>query len=841
LDLRILLVEDNADDAELVLRRLRGSGFVPQWQRVSTHDDLLAALPVEWDLALVDYNLPGFGGREALRLLAELAPDLPAITVSGAISEETAVATLTAGAVDYVLKDNLTRLAPAVRGAVEGAELRRRQRSDAEQARRTQFAIDHASQTIAYVAQDGTVLYANAAAEQLSRAPLDTIVGRPIWDWSPGADAKLWARLWHEAVEHPPVQFEAAALAATGESRQVAVTLDHLGAESGEFVVAYIRDITERRTAQESLRESEAQLRTLVDMLPDLVWLKDPDGVYLSCNRRFEDFFGAGKDDIVGSTDYEFTGKDLADSFRKHDLAAMEADGPIANEEEIAFASDGHREVLETIKTQVRAADGSVVGVLGVGRDITGRKRSEEALRESEERFRRVTEATSDFSYSCVRPDGGSFSFDWLTGAVERITGWTRGDMLTWGCWKRLVVVDDVPVFEAQVTGLAPGESSVCELRITGRDGAMRWLAAYSEAESDPCDPTTHRLFGACQDITQRKQAEEDRRRSHELLANLARLVPGVVYQFRLNPDGSSAFPYASPGMNDIYEVAPEEVCDDATPVFERLHPDDRERVTEDIYRSARTLDAFYCEFRVVLPRQGLRWRWSQAHPERTEDGGTLWHGIISDITERKLAEEEIRRQAEQLSRTVEGAVLAMSHVVETRDPYTAGHERRVSDLAAAIGAEVGLGGDQLETLRLASLIHDIGKIAIPAEILSKPGRLSEAEFNLIRQHPDAGFDILATIDFGSPVAEMVLQHHERLDGSGYPRGLSADEILPEARIMAVADVVEAMSSHRPYRPGLGIDAALAEVREHAGVKYDADVVAACVRLFEEQGFQLAP
>jgi CheY-like chemotaxis protein len=190
LDLRILLVEDNADDAELVLRRLRSSGFVPQSKRVSTADDLLAALPEAWDLALVDYDLPGFGGHEALRLLAERAPDLPAITVSGAISEETAVATLTAGAVDYVLKDNLTRLAPAVRRAVEGAELSRRQRSDAEQARRTQFAIDHASQTIAYVAQDGTVLYANSAAEQLSRAPLDTIVGRPIWRWSPGATAE---------------------------------------------------------------------------------------------------------------------------------------------------------------------------------------------------------------------------------------------------------------------------------------------------------------------------------------------------------------------------------------------------------------------------------------------------------------------------------------------------------------------------------------------------------------------------------------------------------------------------------------------------------------------------
>jgi putative nucleotidyltransferase with HDIG domain/PAS domain S-box-containing protein len=345
--------------------------------------------------------------------------------------------------------------------------------------------------------------------------------------------------------------------------------------------------------------------------------------------------------------------------------------------------------------------------------------------------------------------------------------------------------------------------------------------------------------FGA--QVTDRMRTEEDRERSHALLANLARLVPGVVYQYRLYPDGSSAFPYASPGMNDIYEVTPDEVREDATPVFGRLHPDDLDRVSADIMHSARTLETFYCEFRVILPRQGLRWRWSQAHPERTEDGGTLWHGIISDITERKVAEAEIHRQAEQLRRTVQGAVLAMSHVVETRDPYTAGHERRVSELATAIAAEMGFAGDELEALRLASLIHDIGKIAVPAEILAKPGRLSDAEFNLIRQHPASGFDVLASIDFGSPVAEFVLQHHERLDGSGYPRGFAGDQILPEARIIAVADVVEAMSSHRPYRAALGLEAALDEVRAHAGVLYDADVVAACVRLFKEQGFTLTP
>jgi response regulator RpfG family c-di-GMP phosphodiesterase len=201
---------------------------------------------------------------------------------------------------------------------------------------------------------------------------------------------------------------------------------------------------------------------------------------------------------------------------------------------------------------------------------------------------------------------------------------------------------------------------------------------------------------------------------------------------------------------------------------------------------------------------------------------------------------EELRHRAEQLRRAVEGAVLAMSRMVESRDPYTAGHERRVAELAAAIALEMGMEGERLDALRLAATIHDIGKIAVPAEILAKPGSLSEIEFSLIKAHPATGFETLADIEFGGPVAELVLQHHERLDGTGYPRGLQGDEILPEARILAVADVVEAMSSHRPYRAALGMEAALAEVREHAGVKYDADVVAACQRLVEERGFQFA-
>ncbi len=216
------------------------------------------------------------------------------------------------------------------------------------------------------------------------------------------------------------------------------------------------------------------------------------------------------------------------------------------------------------------------------------------------------------------------------------------------------------------------------------------------------------------------------------------------------------------------------------------------------------------------------------------EGSAALLGGLMFDITEQHEAQEELERHAQRLRLTVEGAVLAMGNVVERRDPYTAGHERRVAELSVAIASRMGVPDGELDGLRFAALIHDVGKISVPAEILSKPGQLSENEFELIKGHAQAGHDVLQSIGFEQPVAEMVLQHHERLDGSGYPNGLRGDEILPEARVMAVAGVYEAMTSHRPYRPGLSAEAAVAELRDGAGVRYDAQAVEACLRTLDD-------
>ena len=190
-----------------------------------------------------------------------------------------------------------------------------------------------------------------------------------------------------------------------------------------------------------------------------------------------------------------------------------------------------------------------------------------------------------------------------------------------------------------------------------------------------------------------------------------------------------------------------------------------------------------------------------------------------------------------RLKEAMEGIILGFSQAVEAKDPYTAGHQRRVSQLAVAIVSSLGWEEDRITGLRMAAMVHDLGKIYIPSEYLNKPGSLSELEFSIIRTHPTVARDILKSVDFNWPISDIVAQHHERLDGSGYPLGLKGDEIILEARILAVADVVEAISSHRPYRPSLGIKKALAEIKNNQGAIYDPLVVETCLLLFEKNEF----
>lgn len=219
----------------------------------------------------------------------------------------------------------------------------------------------------------------------------------------------------------------------------------------------------------------------------------------------------------------------------------------------------------------------------------------------------------------------------------------------------------------------------------------------------------------------------------------------------------------------------------------------------------------------------------------RTAELFQLNQQLRQEVVERKQAEERLQVSCDKLQQNLSEIVTAMALTVEERDPYTAGHQKRTTSLAIALAREMKLSEDEIRGIEMAGLIHDIGKISVPAEILSKPGKLNEAEIQLIKRHPQVAYEIMKKIDFQWPVDLIVLQHHERMDRSGYPQGLSGEEILVEAKILCVADVVESMASHRPYRPALGLEKALEEISRNRGILYDPEVVDACLKAVKRQ------
>jgi PAS domain S-box-containing protein len=335
-------------------------------------------------------------------------------------------------------------------------------------------------------------------------------------------------------------------------------------------------------------------------------------------------------------------------------------------------------------------------------------------------------------------------------------------------------------------------------------------------------------------DITDRKQAEEEKKASEEKYRDIVEnAVEGI---FQTTPEGQ--YITVNPALARMagYDT-PEELIEGVADLSKQVYvnPEDRVRYTK-LLEEKGIVKGFEAQY--YRKDGSIVWVSINAHTARDRTGKMLhYEGTVEDITDRKSADEVFRQNTDKLRQFLVGTIKAISMMVETRDPYTAGHQRRVSTLARAIAQDMGLPKDTTDSVRTAGVIHDLGKISLPAEILSKPGTLTDIEMSLIQVHPQSGYDILKDLGLPYPIAEMVLQHHERLDGSGYPQGLKNGQILLESQIIAVADVVESMASHRPYRPALGIDIALGEIEKNKGVLYNAQVVEACVKLFREKGF----
>jgi PAS domain S-box-containing protein len=334
-------------------------------------------------------------------------------------------------------------------------------------------------------------------------------------------------------------------------------------------------------------------------------------------------------------------------------------------------------------------------------------------------------------------------------------------------------------------------------------------------------------IMGVFRDITERMQSEEMLRQSERKFRDLADLLPQVVFELDLQ----GRLTYVNRFAFDLFGYSKTDL-EEGLDALDMIAPCDRDRAAANMSKAMREGIQTGFDYTAVR-RNGEEFPVIIYSTPIHSNGNIIGlRGIIVDFTERK-------RSLERTQKALEATIHAIAITVETRDPYTAGHQRRVADLSRAIAAEMGLTNSQIDSLYMAGIIHDLGKISIPSEILSKPARLAEIEFELIKVHPQSGYDILKDIEFPWPVARIIIEHHERMNGSGYPNRLTGDKLLIESRILAVADVVESMASHRPYRPALGLDAAFEEISKNKGILYDPEAVDACIRLFAEKNYKM--
>ncbi len=717
--------------------------------------------------------------------------------------------------------------------------------------------------------RDYRFLAVNPAFERMTGLIAENIIGKTVLDVLPGTEQSWIDTYGHVALTGEPAFFE-------NYSKNLDKFFEVTAFQPmpNHFACIFV-DTTERKRTERALRESEKKYRLITETIADVVWTSDLDFKITYISPSVEKMFGEPADAYKKrAMEERFPPKSLkllkmffSEELEKEKDPAIDKDRSRLIEVK-SFRADGTTFWVSMNVSFIRDENGTIAGLHGVSCDISDRKRNEEEILHNEARLEGLLRI-AQYKASSIQ--------DLLDYALEEAIKLTDSQLgyiyfyndqskeFTLNTWSKEVMkecsVRNAPtIYQLEKTGIwgeavrqakpiivndfqsphplkkgyPEGHARLYKYLTVPIFSADRIVAVAGVAnKSDDYINTDVRQLTLLMDSVWR--ILEAKRLTEELLMTEGRYrsifdnaQEGI---FQTNKEGkfltvnnamATMLGYDSP--KDLMSV----IIDVAHQVF--VNPEDQRHLLKDI-DDRNSVTGYVCQH--YRKDKSIIWVSIDQHAVYDNGGNTLYYeGFCEDITERRMNTERMRK-------ALGATVYAISAAVEARDPYTAGHQRRVANLAQAIAAEIGLSADQIEGIRLAASIHDLGKLSVPAEILTKPKKLLETEFDLIKIHPQAGYDILKDIEFQWPIARMVLEHHERMNGSGYPNNLIGDQILMESRILAVADVVESMASYRPYRPALGIDAALEEIEKNRDILYDREVVENCVKLFRNKNFIL--
>jgi PAS domain S-box-containing protein len=478
--------------------------------------------------------------------------------------------------------------------------------------------------------------------------------------------------------------------------------------------------------------------------------------------------------------------------------------------------------------------DGVTHGAVVTFLDISEQLRVKDELRSSKKLLESIIE---NIPAMVFLKDAKELRFELFNRAGEQLLGYQRKDLL--GKNDHDFFTKEQADFFTQKDRAVLASRQLLEIPaepIKIADGSERWLHTFKIGLYDDAGHATH-LLGISVDISERIAMEEALRASQQRLSEAQRMAHLGYWELDLVKNALNW----SDELYRIFEIDPQRFGATYEAFLDAIHPEDRQMVDQTYKKSLQEHTSSYQIEHRLLMKDG-RTKYVQEKIKTVFDaGGKPLHsmGTSQDVTASMFADKALREQQQMLEQALEGTIHTVSMAVELRDPYTAGHQRRVAELSCAIAERMGLDEERIRGIRLGATIHDIGKIGIPAEVLSKPSRLTDIELRIVQEHARMGYDILKDVRFPWPVADITFQHHERMDGSGYPQGLKGEEISLEARIVAVADVVESMATHRPYRPALGITAAREEIVAGRGTLFDAQVVDACLQALDD-GFTLS-